>query len=69
MAASRSSRFCTFLTFSGVLASAMGTEKELSKLMYRQAGVPTPKGDVAAGTRLLNEQVNQTLRTSDSLCL
>ena len=49
-------------TFSGVLASAMGTEKELSKLMYRQAGVPTPKGiDVPAGTVFTDEQVDKLI--------
>ena len=49
-------------TFSGVLASAMGTEKELSKLMYRQAGIPTPKGiDVPAGTVFTDEQVDKLI--------
>ncbi len=31
-------------TFSKVLASAMGTAKEVSKAMFRKAGIPTPKG-------------------------
>ncbi len=56
MAASGSSRrFCTFRP-TGVLASALGTEL-CSKLMYEQAGVPTPKGiDVPAGTVFTDEQ-------------
>ena len=33
-------------TFSGVLASAMGTEKDVAKVMYRQAGIPTPENVV-----------------------
>ena len=49
-------------TFSGVLASAMGTEKELSKLMYRQAGIPTPRGiDVPSGTVFTDEQVDKLI--------
>lgn len=36
-------------TFSGVLASAVGTEKELAKLVYRDAGLTVPEGiDIAA---------------------
>lgn len=31
-------------TFSGVLASAMGTEKDVAKAIYREAGIPTPRG-------------------------
>ncbi|KXB61825.1 MULTISPECIES: D-alanine--D-alanine ligase family protein [Olsenella] len=31
-------------TFSGVLASAMGTEKEVAKAIYRQAQIPVPEG-------------------------
>lgn len=31
-------------TFSGVLASALATEKDAAKLMYRNAGIPTPEG-------------------------
>ena len=31
-------------TFSGVLASAMGSEKGIAKAIYREAGIPTPKG-------------------------
>lgn len=31
-------------TFSGVLASAMGTEKDVAKAMYRTANIPTPEG-------------------------
>lgn len=33
-------------TFSGVLASAVGTEKEVAKGVYRAAGIPTPEGIV-----------------------
>ncbi|WP_028263610.1 D-alanine--D-alanine ligase family protein [Atopobium fossor] len=31
-------------TFSGVLASAMGTEKQIAKTIYETAGIPTPRG-------------------------
>lgn len=31
-------------TFSGVLASAMGTEKDVAKAMYRTVDIPTPEG-------------------------
>ena len=31
-------------TFSGVLASAMGSEKGIAKAIYHEAGIPTPKG-------------------------
>lgn len=31
-------------TFSGVLASAMGTNKDVAKHMFRTVGLPTPKG-------------------------
>ena len=31
-------------TFSGVLASAMGSEKDVAKAVYHEAGIPTPKG-------------------------
>ena len=31
-------------TFSGVLASAMGADKDVSKLLYEQAGIPVPRG-------------------------
>ena len=31
-------------TFSGVLASAMGTAKDVAKIIYRNAGIPTPEG-------------------------
>ena len=31
-------------TFSGVLASAAGTEKEVAKALYRRADIPTPRG-------------------------
>ncbi len=31
-------------TFSGVLASAMGTDKDVAKAMYRTISIPTPEG-------------------------
>jgi D-alanine-D-alanine ligase len=31
-------------TFSGVLASAMGTEKDVAKVMYQTVGIPTAEG-------------------------
>ena len=31
-------------TFSGVLSSAMGSEKGIAKAIYHEAGIPTPKG-------------------------
>lgn len=47
-------------TFSGVLASAMGTEKEVSKAIYRTAGIPVPEGvDVACDLVPTDEQVDQ----------
>lgn len=50
-------------TFSGVLASAMGTEKEISKLMYERANIPMPRGiDVAAETRLTEKEVDQIIK-------
>lgn len=40
-------------TFSGVLASAMGTEKDVAKALYRQASIPTPEGvELLPGTTL-----------------
>ena len=40
-------------TFSGVLASAAGTEKEVAKTIYRAAGIPTPDGvDLAPDAEL-----------------
>lgn len=49
-------------TFSGVLASAMGTEKEVSKLIYKQAGIPVPKGiDISAGTKFTDEEIEQVV--------
>lgn len=45
-------------TFSGVLASALGTEKEVAKAMYRLVGIPTPEGiSVDPGTELDEAQV------------
>ena len=31
-------------TFSGVLASALGTAKDVAKILYRTVGIPTPEG-------------------------
>ena len=40
-------------TFSGVLASATGTEKEVAKSIYRSAGIPVPEGvDVACDAEI-----------------
>lgn len=47
-------------TFSGVLGSAVSTEKEIAKTLYRQAGIPTPRGtDVAAGTELTDDDIDR----------
>lgn len=47
-------------TFSGVLASALGTEKEVAKSVYKAAGIPVPDGvDVAPDTRLTDEQADE----------
>ena len=47
-------------TFSGVLGSAVSTEKEVAKTLYRQAGIPTPRGtDVAAGTKLTDDDTDR----------
>ena len=47
-------------TFSGVLGSAVSTEKEVAKTLYRQAGIPTPRGtDVAADTKLTDDDVDR----------
>ena len=47
-------------TFSGVLASALGTEKEVAKSVYKAAGIPVPDGvDVAPDTRLTDEQTDE----------
>lgn len=44
-------------TFSGVLASAMGTEKDIAKMVYEKEGIPTPKGM----TLTANTQVTDVL--------
>ena len=47
-------------TFSGVLASAMATEKDIAKVIYRNAGIPTPQGvDLSANADLTEEQLDQ----------
>lgn len=46
-------------TFSGVLASALATTKDAAKLVYRNAGIPTPDGvTVPAGGDLTEEQID-----------
>lgn len=47
-------------TFSGVLASALATTKDAAKLIYRNAGIPTPDGvTVPSGEDLSEEQIDQ----------
>ncbi|MGN0076188.1 MAG: D-alanine--D-alanine ligase [Parafannyhessea sp.] len=51
-------------TFSGVLASATGTEKEVAKSIYRSAGIPVPegvdlKGDTQVDDKMAAELVNK----------
>lgn len=49
--------------FSGVLASAVGTEKEFAKAVFRAAGIRAPRGfDMRAGTVLTDEQVDQVIK-------
>lgn len=44
-------------TFSGVLGSAAGTEKEVAKMIYRAAGIPCPRGIVLAAGEALDASV------------
>ena len=47
-------------TFSGVLASAAGTEKEVAKALYRGAGIPTPRGiDIPGDSELAPADVDR----------
>lgn len=47
-------------TFSGVLASAMGTEKEVAKAIYRQAQIPVPEGvDLPGDVALTDKQAEE----------
>ncbi|MBP3885311.1 MAG: D-alanine--D-alanine ligase [Olsenella sp.] len=47
-------------TFSGVLASATGTEKEVAKMIYRAAGIPTPEGvDVPADADPSDDEIDK----------
>lgn len=47
-------------TFSGVLASAMGTEKDVAKVIYREAGIPTPEGvTIASGHAVSDEEADE----------
>lgn len=49
--------------FSGVLASAVGTEKEFAKAVYRSAGIRAPRGfDMKPGTILTEEQVDAVIQ-------
>ena len=49
--------------FSGVLASAVGTEKEFAKAVYRSAGIRAPRGfDMRPGTVLTEEQVDAVIQ-------
>ena len=44
-------------TFSGVLASAVGTAKDVAKTLYRTAGIPTPEGiELLPGQTLTQEE-------------
>lgn len=46
--------------FSGVLASAVATEKEVAKLLYEKVGIRTPKGvDLPAGAELSEPQLDE----------
>ena len=50
-------------TFSGVLASAVGTEKAVAKALYHEAGIPVPEGvDLPEGTRLTSDQADRLVR-------
>ena len=51
-------------TFSGVAASAVASEKQLSKAVYEAEKIRTPRGvDVAAGTLLTDDQVDALVDT------
>lgn len=51
-------------TFSGVLASALATEKDAAKVMYRNAGIPTPEGvDIEADDELTEEFLDEIVET------
>ncbi|MGI6230935.1 MAG: D-alanine--D-alanine ligase family protein [Tractidigestivibacter sp.] len=47
-------------TFSGVLGSALACEKTVAKILYADAGIPTPKGVTLAATdEVTNERLDQ----------
>lgn len=47
-------------TFSNVLSSAVGTAKNVTKIMYRRAGIPTPDGtQVETGQELTDEDLQK----------
>ena len=48
--------------FSGVLASAAATEKEVAKVLYAKAGIRAPKGiDLPAGAQLSEKQIDEVV--------
>lgn len=42
-------------TFSSVLSSAIGTAKNVAKIMYRETGIPTPEGEQVAPEQELTQ--------------
>ncbi|RVU96997.1 D-alanine--D-alanine ligase [Coriobacteriales bacterium OH1046] len=48
-------------TFSGVLGSAVGTEKEVAKVIYRAAGIPCPRGITLAAGEALDDSLRDQL--------
>ncbi len=48
-------------TFSGVLASAICADKDVSKLIYQQASIPSPKGVVCASVDDMTESFAQKI--------
>lgn len=47
-------------TFSHVLASAIGSKKDYAKLVYREAGIPTPEGvHYEPGTQLSDDEAHE----------
>lgn len=48
-------------TFSGVLASATGTEKEVAKSIYRSAGIPVPEGVDLKGDTQVDDAMAEEL--------
>lgn len=49
-------------TFSGVMAHAVSTEKEVAKVLYQAAGIATPQGvDIAANQELSDAQIDKLI--------